>query len=120
HDGYGRSSRTSSNADVADAVRDLEAAWPIVSAESGRSTATVFGQSGGSLRAAAFAQARPEHVERLVLDGFVWTGRGSPTLEKRRERLSEWRASHRRKIDRAFFETIFNRDHPAFGDPLVA
>jgi pimeloyl-ACP methyl ester carboxylesterase len=25
-----------------------------------------------------------------------------------------------RKIDRAFFETIFNRDHPAFGDSRVA
>ena len=120
HDGYGRSSRTSSNADIADAVRDLEAAWPIVQQETGRANAIVFGQSGGALRAAAFAQARPEHVERLVLDGFVWTGNGSPTLAKRRERLDEWRASHRRRTDRAFFQTIFNRDHPAFGDPLVA
>src|SRR4051812_41546334 len=36
HDGYGRSSRTSSNADVADSVIDLDAAWPIVERESGR------------------------------------------------------------------------------------
>jgi pimeloyl-ACP methyl ester carboxylesterase len=120
HDGYGRSSRTSSNADIADAVRDLDAAWPIVMRESGRDRASVFGQSGGALRAAAFAQARPERVERLVLDGFVWTGKGSPTLEKRRERIDEWRASNRRKVDRGFFETIFNRDHPAFGDTRVA
>ncbi len=120
HDGYGRSSRTESNADIADSVADLKAAWPIVTAASGRTAATVFGQSGGSLRAAAFAQACPERVERLVLDGFVWTGQGSLTLEKRRERLPEWRASNRRKVDRAFFQTIFNRDHPAFGDPLVA
>jgi pimeloyl-ACP methyl ester carboxylesterase len=120
HDGYGRSSRTSSNADIADAVRDLEAAWPILERESGRASAIVFGQSGGALRAAAFAQAHPERVERLVLDGFVWTGKGSPTLARRRERLDEWRASPRRKTDRAFFQTIFNRDHPAFGDPLVA
>jgi len=120
HDGYGRSSRTSSNADIADAVVDLDAAWPIVTRESRRTSAIVFGQSGGALRAAAFAQARPERVERLVLDGFVWTGKGSPTLTKRRERIDEWRASHRRKIDRGFFETIFNRDHPAFGDPRVA
>jgi pimeloyl-ACP methyl ester carboxylesterase len=120
HDGYGRSSRTSSNADIADAVRDLEAAWPIVQKETGRASAIVFGQSGGALRAAALAQARPERVERLVLDGFVWTGKGSPTLAKRRERLDEWRTSHRRRTDRAFFLTIFNRDHPAFGDPLVA
>jgi pimeloyl-ACP methyl ester carboxylesterase len=120
HDGYGRSSRTSSNADIADAVVDLDAAWPIVARETGRASAIVFGQSGGALRAAAFAQARPERVERLVLDGFVWTGKGSPTLIKRRERIDEWRAAPRRKIDRAFFETIFNRDHPAFGDSRVA
>ena len=120
HDGYGRSLRSASNADIADAVVDLRAAWPTVVGETGRSTAIVFGQSGGSLRAAAFAQACPENVERLILDGFVWTGRGSPTLDKRRQRLDEWRASNRRKTDRAFFETIFNRDHAAFGDPLVA
>jgi hypothetical protein len=35
----------------------------------------------------------PRQVERLVLDGFVWTGKGSPTLAKRAERLAEWRAS---------------------------
>ena len=120
HDGYGRSSRTGSNADIADAVVDMRAVWPMVAKESGRAAAIVFGQSGGALRAAAFAQACPEWVERLILDGFVWTGKGSPTLEKRRERLAEWRSSNRRKTNRAFFQTIFNRDHPAFGDPLVA
>jgi pimeloyl-ACP methyl ester carboxylesterase len=81
HDGYGRSSRTGSNADIADAVVDLKAAWPLVARESGREAAIIFGQSGGALRAAAFAQACPEQVERLILDGFVWTGKGSPTLE---------------------------------------
>lgn len=55
-----------------------------------------------------------------MLDGYVWTGKGSPTLEKRRERLAEWRAKPHRKVDRAFFYTIFNRDHPAFCEPLVA
>jgi pimeloyl-ACP methyl ester carboxylesterase len=120
HDGYGRSSRTQSNADIADSVCDLDAAWPVVRSESRCAHAAFFGQSGGALRAAAYTQARPERVERLVLDGFVWTGNGSPTLAKRRERLGEWRSSHRRKTDRAFFRTIFNRDHPAFGDPLVA
>jgi pimeloyl-ACP methyl ester carboxylesterase len=120
HDGYGRSSRTQSNGDIAAAIDDLDAVMPLVEAETGRSRAAVFGQSGGAVRAAAYAEQRPERVDRLVLDGFVWTGKGSPTLEKRRERLDEWRASSRRKVDRAFFETIFNRDHPAFGDPRVA
>lgn len=120
HDGYGRSSRTESNSDIACAIDDLNAAMPLVAKESGQSGGAFFGQSGGAVRAAAFAQARPDIVDRLVLDGFVWTGKGSPTLEKRRERLAEWRGGNRRKIDRAFFQTIFNRDHPAFGEPLVA
>jgi pimeloyl-ACP methyl ester carboxylesterase len=120
HEGYGRSSRTDANSDVACAVEDLKLVMPLVKEETGQSRATFFGQSGGALRAAAFAQACPDQVDRLVLDGFVWTGRGSPTLAKRRERLAEWRASPTRKVDRAFFQTIFNRDHPAFGDPTVA
>jgi pimeloyl-ACP methyl ester carboxylesterase len=121
HEGYGRSSRdTDSNSDIACAVEDLRVTIPLLLKESGRGTFTVFGQSGGALRAAAVAQAFPDKVDRLILDGFVWTGKGSPTLAKRAERLAEWRASPRRKIDRDFFLTIFNRDHAAFGDPLVA
>jgi pimeloyl-ACP methyl ester carboxylesterase len=120
HEGYGRSSRTQSNSDIACAVADLKLVMPLVEAETGRASAMFFGQSGGAVRAAGFAQACPERVERLVLDGYVWTGKGSPTLEKRRERLAEWRAHPTRKVDRAFFQTIFNRDHPAFGEPVVA
>jgi pimeloyl-ACP methyl ester carboxylesterase len=120
HEGYGRSSRTDSNSDIACAVEDLKVAMPLVARETGRPSASFFGQSGGAVRAAAFAQACPERVERLVLDGFVWTGKGAPTLVQRRKRLAEWRGSSSRKVDRAFFETIFNRDHPALGDPKVA
>jgi len=121
HEGYGRSTRdTENNSDVACAVEDIRVTLPLVLRESGRTAFACFGQSGGALRAAAVAEHFPEQVDRLILDGFVWTGKGSPTLEKRRERLTEWRASARRKVDRAFFYTIFNRDHAAFGDPLVA
>jgi pimeloyl-ACP methyl ester carboxylesterase len=120
HEGYGRSQRTQSNSDIACAVEDLKVVMPMVTAETGRPSLIVFGQSGGAVRAAAFAQACPDRVERLVLDGFVWTGRGSPTLAKRRQHLAEWRASPVRRVDRAFFQTIFNRDHPAFGDVAVA
>jgi pimeloyl-ACP methyl ester carboxylesterase len=120
HEGYGRSSRTTGNSDINCAVEELKLVMPLVTREAGASRAAFFGQSGGALRAAAFAQACPEYIERLVLDGFVWTGKGSPTLAKRAERLAEWRSSPTRKVDRAFFRTIFNRDHPAFGDPLVA
>lgn len=120
HDGYGRSSRTESNSDVACAVDDLGAAFPLLRSETGAECMAIYGQSGGALRAAAFAQAHPERVNGLVLDAFVWTGKGSPTLEKRRERLAEWRSSNRRKVDRAFFHTIFKRDETGLSDDLVA
>ena len=42
--------------------------------------------------------ARPDNVDRLILDAFVWTGEGSPTLAKRREGLAEYRASNMRKL----------------------
>jgi pimeloyl-ACP methyl ester carboxylesterase len=55
-----------------------------------------------------------------VLDAFVWTGEGSPTLIKRRERLDEWRASHVRKIDKDMIRSIFTRDKPGTSEPAVA
>ncbi|MGE3150498.1 MAG: alpha/beta hydrolase [Pseudorhodoplanes sp.] len=121
HEGYGRSSRNmEGNSDIACAVEELKLVMPLVEKETGQKSATFFGQSGGALRAAAFAQACPDKVDRLVLDGFVWTGKGSPTLAKRAERIAEWRASPTRKVDHAFFQTIFNRDNPIFGEPVVA
>ena len=120
HESYGRSSRTKSNSDIACGVEDLRVALPVVERETGATTVACYGQSSGALRAAAFAQACPEYVERLVLDAFVWTGEGSPTLAKRRERLAEWRSSHVRRIDRAFIHSIFNRDMPGTSEPEVA
>ena len=66
-----------------------------------------------------FAERRPERVARLALDAFVWTGEGSPTLEQRRKRLPEFRASNRRPIDRAFVRSIFERDHPDTAEAKV-
>jgi len=120
HEGYGRSSRTDANSDVACAVADLDAIFPLLQRETGAERIAVYGQSGGALRAAAFAQAYPQRVDALVLDAFVWTGKGSPTLEKRRERLAEWRGKSRRKVDRAFFHTIFKRDETGLSDDIVA
>ena len=62
------------------------------------------------MRAALYAQRKPERVARLAVSGFVWTGEGSPTLAKRREHLAEYRASNRRPINRAFVRSIFTRD----------
>ena len=50
----------------------------------------IFGQSSGALRAARFAEQHPQHVEKLALDAFVWTGKGAPTLEERRKNLPRY------------------------------
>src|SRR5574340_1787355 len=120
HECYGRSSRTKSNSDIATGAEDLRAAAQVVERETGHGKFTCYGQSSGSLRAALFAQNNPERVERLVLDAFVWTGKGSRTLEKRREGLASYRANNMRPVDRTFFHTIFTRDKPGTSDPAVA
>jgi pimeloyl-ACP methyl ester carboxylesterase len=58
-------------------------------------------------------------VSRLALDAFVWTGKGSPTLEERAKKLDHWKANKRRPIDRAFMHSIFNRDHPGCAEQSV-
>ncbi len=120
HEGYGRSSRTDGNSNIADGVEDLKAGTEVVETETGIKRFAFYGQSSGALRAAAFAAARPERASHLVLDAFVWTGEGAPTLIKRREKLDEWRSSNVRKIDVAFFHSIFNRDKPGLSEPFVA
>ena len=77
HEGYGRSSRSERNSDVAMAVEDLDHAMQVIKSETGRNKAHFYGQSGGALRAAFYAQTRPNRVEKLVLDAFVWTGQGT-------------------------------------------
>jgi len=119
HEGYSRSARTDSNSDIACGVEDLKAGVGVVERESGLTQYMFYGQSSGALRAAAFAQACPERVERVVLDAFVWTGKGAPTLIKRRENLEYFRTHNRRPVDRAFFHSIFNRDKPGLSDPAV-
>ena len=120
HEGYGRSSRTESNSDIASGVDDLKAGMEIVAGETGQTAVPFYGQSSGALRAAAFANAHPRHVERLILDAFVWTGEGSPTLIKRAENLDYFRAHNTRPVDRAFFHSIFTRDKPGLSEMIVA
>ena len=120
HEGYGGSSRSSSNSNIAMAVGDFDAVLPVLKRETGRSSYVVYGQSSGGLRAATVAQARPENVERLILDAFVWTGEGSPTLAKRKEGLAEYMASPTRKLERKALLGIFSRDMPGVSEPAVA
>lgn len=110
HEGYGRSSRTDGFSYIADGVEDLKAAVPVVEHETGTGSYAFFGSSSGALRAGAFANACPDRVDRLAMAALVWTGAGSPTLIKRRERIDEWRASNRRVVDEEAYRGIFSRD----------
>jgi pimeloyl-ACP methyl ester carboxylesterase len=119
-EGYGRSDKHRDiNADIATGADDLEAATDYIGTTRGVESFLMYGVSSGALRAALFAQRRPERVRRLVLDAFVWTGKGSPTLAERRKRLPEFRSRNRRPIDRAFVRSIFTRDHPGTADDEV-
>ncbi len=119
-EGYGRSDKHRDiNADIATGADDLEAASDYIARTRGVESFFVYGISSGALRAALFAQRRPERVRRLALDAFVWTGKGSPTLAERTKRLPEFRSKNRRPIDRAFVRSIFTRDHPGTADPEV-
>lgn len=120
HENYGRSSRTEGNSDIASGVEDLIAASELVIRETGQKRVHFMGESSGALRAAAFAMARPERVDRLVLNAFTYTGRNSPTLAKRAEQLDYFRTHNRRLRDRAMIRSIFTRDHPGTSDPAVA
>jgi pimeloyl-ACP methyl ester carboxylesterase len=117
HEGYGRSDKSRPiPCDVANGADDLAAGTKYVLETSAAKKLLMYGISSGALRAAAFAERHPERVARLALDAFVWTGKGSPTLAERTKKLAEFRAKHRRPIDRAFVRSIFTRDHPGTAD----
>lgn len=120
HEGYGKSTRTGGNSDIASGVEDLKAASEVVARETGQPRVHFYGSSSGALRAAAFAMARPERVDRLILGAFTWTGKGSPTLGKRAEQIEYFRTHNRRPRGRDMIRSIFTRDKPGTSDPAVA
>ena len=119
-EGYGRSSRTAGNSDIASGVQDLKAAVEIVARETGQQRYHFFGSSSGALRAGAFAMAAPERVNRLILSAFTYTGEGSSTLADRAKQVEFYRANNRRPRDRAMIRSIYTRDMPGTSDPAVA
>jgi pimeloyl-ACP methyl ester carboxylesterase len=120
HEGYGRSTVTSSNSDIASGVADLTAALDVLQRETDRTKYHFFGESSGAIRAGAFAQAKPERVERLMLAAFTYKGGGAAEIGRRKDHLAELQANPRRKRDAAMIRSIFTRDgHPAAYDPAV-
>lgn len=120
HEGYGRSTITEGNADIATGAKDLRAAVEVIQTVTGAEKVDLYGLSSGSLRAAAYAAADPSRVHRLVLDAFVWTGENSPTLSKRKEGLDFFRNHARRSIDRDFITGLFTRDKEGTTELAVA
>ncbi len=118
-EGYGHSSPSHGNSNIADGVEDLKAASAVVAKETGQSSFNLYGESGGALRAGAFAMAEPARVRRLVLAAFTWTGKGSPTLEKRAADDAYYRTHNTRPRDRDMIRSIFTRDKAGTSDPAV-
>ena len=120
HDGYGHSGSSGNNSDIASSVEDLKAAMPVITKETGLQKMHMYGTSSGGIRAAAFAQAQPSSVDRLILSAFTYKGEGAAEIARRRARIDEFRANPRRKRDAAMIRSIFTRDgHPGLTDPAV-
>jgi pimeloyl-ACP methyl ester carboxylesterase len=119
HENYGKSGRTSGNADIASGVEDLKAAAEIITRETGEKKFHFVGESSGALRAGAYAMVAPERIDRLVFAAFTYKGEGSPTLAKRAEQVEYYRTHNMRKRDRDLIRSIATRDKPGTSDPAV-
>ena len=119
-EGYGRSDKDrDDHFNISNGADDLEAACDYIAELRGIENMHMYGISSGALRAALYAERNPGRVDRLMLDAFVWTGEGSPTLENRKKKLPEFKANRRRPINLDFVRTIFTRDHPGCADDNV-
>lgn len=120
HEGYGRSSHTESSSDIACGVEDLKVTAEVVERETGQASAIYLGQSSGALRAGAFANACPERVKKIAFAALTYTGKDSPTLIKRAERLEEWKNNPRRVVDEDYYRGVFTRDVTGLTIPELA
>jgi len=120
HEGYGKSSRTSGNSDIASGAEDLKAGVEVVVRETGVQKMHFVGASSGALRAGRYAMERPEWVDRLILCALTYKGTGSPTLANRAEQIDYYRANNRRPRGRLEIERLFTRDRTGVADPRLA
>jgi pimeloyl-ACP methyl ester carboxylesterase len=119
HEGYGKSSRTTSNSDIASGVEDLKAAVEVIARETGVRRYHFFGESSGALRVGAYAMVQPDRCDRLVFSATTYTGAGSPTLANRARQLDAYRANNTRLRDRAMIASIFTRDKEGTSEPGI-
>src|SRR3954453_9173281 len=119
HENYGKSGRTSGNADIASGAEDLKVAVELIARETGQKKVPFVGESSGALRAGAFAMQQPDSVDRLVFAAFTYKGEGSPTLTKRAEQVEYYRTHNLRKRDRTMISSIATRDKPGTSDPAA-
>lgn len=119
HENYGHSSQTSGNSDIASGVEDLKAGIELIAKETGAQKVHMMGESSGAIRAGAYAMARPDRVDRLVLGAFTYKGDNSPTLTERAKGLEYYRTHNRRLRDRKMIQSIFTRDKPGTSDPAI-
>jgi pimeloyl-ACP methyl ester carboxylesterase len=119
HENYGRSSKTNSNSDVRSGAEDLKATMKVIEKATGQKKFMFYGQSSGALRLGLFAIEQPEHVDRLVLDAFTYTGEGAPEIMRRRRDIQKYTASNFRPTNLDSFKAIFSRDDPSTFDPAV-
>jgi alpha-beta hydrolase superfamily lysophospholipase len=118
-EGYGRSTVTSGNSNIADGVEDLKAAVPLMVRETGQERLHFFGESSGALRVGVYGTVEPGRVNRLILASFTYTGKDSPTLTERAKQVDFYRAHNRRPRDLAMIQSIFTRDKAGTTDPAV-
>jgi len=116
-EGYGRSTQTAGNSDIASGVEDLKAAVEVISKETGQQRYHFFGESSGALRAGAYAMVQPQRINRLIFAATTYTGEGSSTLATRAQQVDFYRANNRRPRDKAMISSIFTRDKAGTSEP---
>ncbi len=119
HEGYGYSDRTASNSGIMCGVDDLKTAMPLVLEKSRQKSVLMFGESSGSIKAGAYANAEPDRVERLIMHAHTHTGQDAPEIQRRRKIADQFRTNPRRPFGIAQIENIFNRDVAGKADPAI-
>ena len=119
YEGYGKSSRTGGNSNIARGVFDLKKVADFIQAKTGEAKLFLSGESSGALRAGCFAEKYPDQVSGIALSALSYKGEGSTTLAQRKQQLEFYQTHDRRPRDRNMILSIFTRDKTGTYDPAV-